>query len=313
MFSSQFKGIFFALAACCIWGLIFVVPQWMSSQGPFEVALGRYLFYGLISLVIFAKTWRKGEYRVSRAIFGKAIYFSLLSTLIYYTCLVFALRHATPAVSALILGISPITIAFYGNWRQKEVSFQQLVVPSCLIFIGLIAINWPHFGQENSSYVMGIVSSLLALAAWSWYVVANAEFLKTHPHIHPSNWSTLIGVATLLWVVLLFPLYGLFSGPYRELADPLRFWVGSAILGILCSWVGAFLWNRASLCLPVSLAGQLTVFETLFGLLFVYLLAAQFPPILELFGMSVIFIAVLREMSKALKIERKMKDQPTQE
>jgi len=43
------------------------------------------------------------------------------------------------------------------------------------------------------------------------------------------------------------------------------FFIGSAILGLLCSWVGAWLWNRASLHLPVSLAGQLTIFETIFG------------------------------------------------
>ncbi|MFI4957395.1 MAG: EamA family transporter [Gammaproteobacteria bacterium] len=79
------------------------------------------------------------------------------------------------------------------------------------------------------------------------------------------------------------------------------FWIGSAVLGLLCSWMGAFLWNKASLYLPVSLAGQLTVFETIFGVIFVYIISQSFPSPLEVVGILILLAGVvvgIRHFSK---------------
>jgi drug/metabolite transporter (DMT)-like permease len=81
---------------------------------------------------------------------------------------------------------------------------------------------------------------------------------------------------------------------------------GCAALGILCSWLSAFLWNKASLHLPVSLVGQLTLFETLFGLLFVYTLEQHLPPQMEFFGIVFMVAAIayaIRSTSKSTEQE----------
>ena len=220
----------------------------------------------------------------------------------YYTFLVLGLRYANPAICALILGISPITIAFYGNLKQREIPFKSLIIPSILILIGLIIINVPHFGEtaSASSYLLGLSCALMSLLAWTWYVVANSRFLNRHPEVNTGDWTTLIGVAALFWVVIFSLFLSLFFEnqlhvekyftPSTELKS---FLIGSAILGVLCSWVGAFLWNRASLKIPVSLAGQLTIFETVFGVIFVYILEQQMPSMLESVGIVVLFLAVI--------------------
>lgn len=295
------KGIVYALTACFIWGFIFIIPQFMTDFSSVEVALGRYSFYGVISLCILLKSLLRGACRYPLSIWVKALYFSLISTFIYYTAVVVSLRYSNPAVCALILGISPITIAFYGNWRERECSFKDLIIPSVLIFFGLLTINFPYFASEgfNVGYSLGLLSSGIALMAWSWYAVANARFLKDNPDVSSNDWSTLVGVATLFWVVVcgLILMIG-FEGvlqkhKYFTLDSSLiNFLIGSAVLGIICSWLGAFLWNRASFYLPVSLAGQLTIFETLFGLLFVYSLAQQFPPQTECLGILILLGAV---------------------
>lgn len=304
------KGMQFALAACMIWGLIFVVPQFMTGFSPFEVAFARYLFYGAVSSLIFFSAWLKGRCRHSRDIWIKAIYFSLVSTFGYYTCLVLALRYSSPAISALVLGISPISIAFYGNWRQKEVSFRSLIGPSLLILIGLIIINAPHLENSLSpiAYLAGLLCSGLALACWSWFVVANSRFLKDHPHVSSSDWSTIIGVMTVFWVALCACFVSLFFAEQLHIEkyfmwndDLKRFLIGGAILGLLCSWVGAFLWNKASLHLPVSLAGQLTIFETLFGVLYVYIVAQTTPTLVESVGMVILVAAILYGISNFAK------------
>jgi drug/metabolite transporter (DMT)-like permease len=297
----MFTGIAFALGACCIWGLIFVVPQFMSGFTSIEVSLGRYLFYGLISSALFLKAKCQGRCRYPRSIWKKALLLSLV-TVVGYTCLILSLRYSTPAVSALILGISPIAMAFYGNWRQKEVPFRSLITPSVLILLGLVMINLPHLKESSSPsfYILGLLCSVAALTAWSWYVVANSRFLKSHPEVHSNEWSTLIGIGTLVWVVIGALCFVLFFGDhlhkkaYMTLNPELiRFLIGGAILGLLCSWVGAFLWNRASLSLPTSLTGQLTIFETLFGVLFVYLIEQRAPPMIEGIGIVILLVAII--------------------
>ncbi len=307
------RGIACALGACFIWGLIFVVPQFMSGFTSVEVALGRYLVYGIISSLIFCKSKLQGGCLYPRAIWIKALYFSLLSTVGYYTVVVLALRYSTPAICALVLGISPITIAFYGNWKEKETRFRNLVIPSVLILLGLVVINVPHLEETASifTYLLGLVCGFLALIGWTWYVVANSRFLKDHPEVRSTDWSTLVGVAALFWVLIFALFLGVFFdgqlqvekflAPSLELT---KFVIGSAILGLLCSWVGAFLWNQASLWLPVSLAGQLTIFETLFGVLFVYLLERQMPPLMESIGIFILLIAIvygIRSFARSVK------------
>jgi drug/metabolite transporter (DMT)-like permease len=297
----MFKGIACALGACLIWGLIFVIPQFMSGFTAIEVTLGRYLLYGVVSLLIFLQLQLQGRCRYPGAVWKRAFYFSLISTIGYYTFVVLSLRYATPAISALILGVCPITIAFYGNFKQKETTFRSLLLPSALILLSLVIINVPQIQESASlsSYILGLVCCFLALTTWTWYVVANSRFLKNHKEVRLSDWSTLIGVATLAWVIVFTLILGVFFEDQLHMEkyvtfgpELVRFLIGSAILGILCSWVGASLWNGASLYLPVSLAGQLIIFETVFGISFVYLLEGHMPPVIESIGMAVLLIAV---------------------
>lgn len=296
------RGILYSLAACFVWGLIFIVPQFVKDFSSIEIALGGYLVYGLLSTCLYLKSKFRKQCHYPKSIWTKALFYSLVSTIIYYTCIVLALRHAAPALCAIILGISPITIAFYGNWKEKEYSFKQLILPSILIFFGLVIINISHFERNDTSFehVLGLLFSFSALIAWSWYVVANAHFLKKNSHIASDDWSTLMGVSTLLWVVICGVIAAFFFQDQLEIEKYMTFdtpfyyfILGCSILGILCSWLGTYFWNKASSHLPVSVAGQLTIFETLFGLLFVYGYAQDVPHKMECAGILLLLGAVV--------------------
>ncbi len=241
------KGIVYALIACLIWGLIFVVPQFMDGFNSLEVALGRYFFYGIFSLLIFAKVKLNGKLNYPLSYWKKALVFSLIITIGYYPFVVLSLRYSSPAICALILGISPITIAFYGNWQLKECNYRTLFFPAILILSGMILINAPHFIHEvfPTSHFQGLVCALLALTTWTWYAVENAKILKNHPELASSDWSTMIGVTTLFWVGIFTFFYAFFFTEYLEIDKYLtlntgwiKFIIGSAVLGFICSWVG---------------------------------------------------------------------------
>ncbi len=297
-----YKGIAFALGACLIWGLIFVVPLFMEEYSPLEIALGRFVFYGVISLSILSIERLRGGCDLPKSVWLKAFYYSVFPSIIYYTSLVLSLRYATPAICALILGISPITIAFYGNWKEKECSYKSLILPSIFILVGLGLINVPHFQATLSplNFAFGLVCSCISLLTWSWYVVANSRFLKANPHVASGNWSTVLGVTTLAWTAITALFIGIFFRDGYDFDKYLTFdsnlsqyLAGCFILGLFCSWLGAYLWNRASCYLPVSLAGQLTIFETIFGLIFIYTLEQRLPPLMESVGIAILLSAVI--------------------
>jgi drug/metabolite transporter (DMT)-like permease len=299
------KGTLFAIGACFVWGLIFVVPYFMNDFTTLEVVIGRYLFYGSLSTLLFLKAKFHKLFCYARFVWIKAILFSLVSTIGYYIFLVLGLRYSSPAISALILGISPITIAFYGNWKEKETSFKSLLIPSLLILVGLITINAPEFilTPSPTKYSLGLLFTFIALLAWTWYVVVNSKFLKNHPNILSSDWATLIGAGSLFWTFLfILALAPFFETPHSlQKYLSFNFLIGSAVSGILSSWVGAFLWNRASFYLPVSLAGQLTLFETIFGVIFYYTLIQTLPSFIECVGITILLSSIIYGIRKFAK------------
>lgn len=297
----MFKGIIFALAACFIWGMNYVIPQFLQNYNSVEIAIWSYFFYGLFSLILMVQERLNGSVKYPRAIWMKAMLFSLVSTLIYYISLVLALRHSNPAITALIMGVSPILIACYGGWKEKVVNIRAFLLPSIMILIGITVINVPHLHDHESpgSHLLGLFFCCVALATWSWYVVANSDFLKHHPEVSSGDWSSLVGVSTLFWVLLLASITTLFFSDKVQIQryftwnhDLLRFYGATLFLGLICSWLAAFLWNRSTAYLPVSLAGQLTIFETIFAMVFVYTLEGRLPPRTECVGIAFLLGAV---------------------
>lgn len=298
----MFKGCLLVFGACLVWGLIFVIPEFMKGFSPLEVALGRYFFLGITSCIIVLgqgiQKWRQIPWKIWR----RACFYALFVNIFYYFSLTCGLRYSNPSVIALLCGISPITIAFYGNWRQKECSFRLLLIPSLFIGFGLLCVNWQGFFFSSSQaiweYGFGLASGFVALIIWNWYMVVNAQFLKENETISSSDWSTLMGVGTFFWVLLIGCLF-FASMPNKDLLKytlfepPLTsFLMGSLTLGLICSWLGSYLWNSGCKALPISLAGQLTIFETIFGLIFVYLLERNLPSFIEFIGIISILSGV---------------------
>lgn len=306
------RGILFAVAACFIWGLIFVVPPYMEGFDAFEIALGRHSVFGAISL-LFLFTLRKKIAQYSLKIWATAFFFALIANITYYSCVVIGVTYASPPLAALILGSSPIAISFYGNFVEKNGRFKELIVPALLILAGLCLVNFHNFMDDSTHekplYWMGALAACVALIAWSWFVVKNARFLKNNPTIAAEEWSTLLGTATFTWVIILGTLYESWQGAvswhkFTTPSDSLQtFVIGCLILGILCSWLGSFLWNNACTRLPISFAGELTILETIFGLMFFYFLEQRLPPATEFAGAMLMFSAIFYSMRSVTATE----------
>ncbi len=291
------RGLLFALGACFVWGLIFIIPDFLGEFSPLEVALGRYFAYGILSLFLLFRKGFSFARRIPLKAWGMALLFGLVSNVVYYIGVVIGLRYASAPVTVLILGMCPILVAFYGNWQLKESSFRRLILPCLWMATGMILVNiseidWSFTEYTAGEYLLGLSCVVVSLLSWSWYAVNNARFLKKNADVPRSEWATLMGVSTFLWVLLAMVIFGKWGNAdildlkkfLQMTPESLRFFGGIAILGVICSWLGCYLWNQASSYLPISLMGPFIIFETVFGLFFVYLVDLRFPSWLELLG-----------------------------
>lgn len=295
--------LFLILIACLLWGMTFVVPQFLASFTPLELALGRFFCFGLLSFVLLMTTRRELIRSLPLKIWGTALLFCLVMNYGYYSTLSLGLRYSNPSVITLLIGVSPISIAFYGNWLQKEGHGKKLIVPSLLIFLGLIFINMDSLFisyeiESTKEYMIGLGAGLFALGAWTWFAVANARFLRKHPQIDPREWTSLMGIVTFFCSMLgIMVLFALSEREYLEkfsFQNPefIQFIIGSLVTAVCCSWIAYSLWNYASLSVPLSLMGQLAIFETIFGLIFVYMFEGRFPTYYEVAGISIIMVGI---------------------
>ncbi|MCJ2092182.1 DMT family transporter [Methylobacterium sp. J-072] len=277
------------LMAGAFWALTFIAPGLVAPFGPIDLTVARYAVFGLSSGVVLIflgrDQWLPTLWRHWLVILGLA----LTGNTIYYLCLSEALLRSGTLLPTMIIGTLPVVMALLGGVRNGTFSLRRFVLPAWLILGGILSHILPATWAEASEPVVatspaGLVLALVALASWAFYGVRNAEFLAHEKQTNIVAWTALTGIATL---VTLVPVAALLPGGQLSLwhgsiggAGPLLLW-GTA-LGLLSSWAATWLWNIASRSLPAEVLGYLIVSETVFAILYAFVLEQRLPTTAEI-------------------------------
>lgn len=194
------------------------------------------------------------------------------------------IQDANPAGSAALVTASRLVIANTERCR-----------PALTVLAGLLLVNLSRGGTfEGGATVSpaGLLCLILPVIMWTWYAVENAAFLKRRSDVQATEWASVVGAAALgvavLWFAATVVLGSGGSSLTRLLASghgpSFVFW--SLVLGLGSSWGAGALFNKASARLPVSLTGQLIVFETVFGVAYVFIADGRSPKPIEIFGFA---------------------------
>jgi drug/metabolite transporter (DMT)-like permease len=299
-------GVAAALGAGLIWGLVFVAPLLLPDYPPAMLTFGRYLAFGVVTLPI--ALWQRAALaKLTRADWWLALRLSVVGNIIYYLTLSAAIQLAGAPLPTLIIGTLPVVIAVVSNLGDRQFSWARLLPSLVLIGAGLLCVNADQLtrlaGSSNamSAYLLGAAFAIVANAAWTWYPIQNARWLRAHPLHTSTTWATAQGLTTLPMAViglvatmLYFKLGGdgrfatSWSGP-----EPAKFWLLMLVIGFGASWLGTLLWNIASKNTPTALTGQLIVFETLSALGYAYIVYARAPSALEIAGIVLLVLGVI--------------------
>jgi drug/metabolite transporter (DMT)-like permease len=291
-------GVLCGLAAGAFWGMIFVMPRWLAEFSPMELALGRYLAYGLITLLLLLPRLNGLLRRVTRAECAVLLRHALAGNIVYYLLLSTGVQLAGVAAASLIIGLLPLSVTLLGRRDHGALPLRQLAWPLTLVVAGIACINVDVFthaqggAQPWATVALGMLCAFGALLCWTWYAVDNARFLKRNPQFSGAEWSGLYGLSTGVVALALGTLVMALGGDGAAGRDWLRFWSVVTIVALGASVIGNQLWNLASRRVPVTLSGQLLLFETLFGLLYGFLYQHQMPRPLELLAIVLLIAGV---------------------
>jgi len=290
-------GLLCGLVAGAFWGGVFLAPKLLHAFTPLQMTAGRYVCYGLASAALLAPSARKVLARLTWADWRDLAGLSLLGNIVYYVGLAVSVQIAGVAPASLIIGLLPVTITLVGAKPGEGVALRRLAAPLLLVLAGVVCINVAAFqtatGVSAARLSLGMLAAAGALAVWTVYAVWNARRLAATPRFNSHEWSLLTGVVTgLLSLLLVIPAFFLGAAVHVPAAWML-FWGVSLAVALGASVIGNGLWNAASRLLPLSLSGQLIVFETLFALLYGFLYEGRWPLPLESAAIVLMLAGVL--------------------
>jgi drug/metabolite transporter (DMT)-like permease len=258
--------------------------------------VGRYLACGLLSVVLLLWAALRGEtQRPTLAQAGAALWLSLLGYTGYYLLLVLAIQAAGAALPVLIIGTIPLWIMLLGKpeglrWRS--------LVPGLLLTVAGMALMMQVTAHGQNEAVaadlwLGIFYAVLAMVSWTAFGLLNARWLARHPEVNSTLWANWLGVAAgagalVIWAVAGTDLATLVARPGFG-----TFVLVCAVTGIGAAWVASVLWNMASRRLSASLAGQLIVSETVFGLLYSFAWDGAWPAALQWSACALFVLGIL--------------------
>ncbi len=294
-------GVIYGVMAGALWGAIFIVPRMLPDFSPLLMSCVRYMIYGAVSAVVAVPIAKKIIKKIDRESVILLIKFALTANLVYFVFMTAAVQLIGVAPVTLIVGLVPVVSTVTGTREKNGVRLWPLVGPLFLVFCGLVFINIDVFtvGGLTASFwgkAAGIAMAFCALFCWSWYAIRNARYLKTSDRFNSNEWSVLLGLftgvlATLALIVLLLLHVKLFDAGLTPERWRLFFTL-SFLLAVGASWMGNSFWNAASKRLPLTLFGQMIIFETLFGLMYGFIYSHRLPRPMEVLAIVTLVVGV---------------------
>ena len=215
--------------------------------------------------------------------------------------LAYAIRLAGGAAASLILGLVPVVVSFVGVRQGGAVRLSQLILPMLFCCAGVALIGYEALRGESSDLspamrLLGIGCAFGTLASWSAYAIFNSRYLTRLAQVSSHDWSLLTGVVTgalaLVLGVVVFTLESPGGAAPHGGKDWLHFWTVSAGVAVFASIIGNRFWNQASRLLPLTLMGQMIVFETLFALLYSFIWEQRLPTPIEVLAIVCLVVGI---------------------
>ncbi len=294
---STLFGVFCGAGAGALWGLVFLAPELVRAFSPLEMTIGRYVCYGVMSALLLAPRWKAVTTKIPREGWIALTWLALTGNTLYFVLLVNAVHIGGIAMTSIIVGFLPVTVTIVGSRDHGAVPLTKLAPSLLLCGAGVLCIGWQAIAAPGdtplTSRLIGLACAVGALTSWSAFAVGNSRWLARLGTVSTHDWNLLLGIVTGLQGVALMPLAIWQADAARSTGQWTDFLAVSLGVAVLASITGNALWNRASRLLPLTLVGQMILFETLFALIYALIWEHRLPTVFEVAAFVLLVTAVL--------------------
>lgn len=288
-------GIVAGLTTCALWGLTFIAPRAVVPFTAWDLTILRYGIFGLACLLLMVdRRFRPVNIAPSRLLIGLLL--GGAGYVGYFISAAFAVQLAGAAIPPVIIGTMPVFLAIIANIRDRSAPWKTLVLPLTLIAIGVAIVNTATISADHAadtaSILLGILASSAALVIWITYGLANAAVMGSADAPDGLQWTGLQGIGAAIGSLLLLPLASFDLVHTASAPEILRFILWALMMGLVGSWFATWCWVIASRRLPLALAAQLIVAETVLGLAYGFIFEGRLPSPAEAIGATMQFAGV---------------------
>lgn len=303
--SGHLTGILCGMGAGALWGLVFLAPALVRDFRPLDLAIGRYLAYGLMSGLLIAPRWRSLIAQMSSGAWWALGWLALAGNLFYYVLLATAVQMGGIAMTSLVIGFLPVAVTIIGSRERGAVSLRRLAPSLLLCGAGALCIGWQAIAVPGTASlgprIIGFLCAVGALISWSAFAVGNSRWLGRLGGISAQDWNLAIGLMTGAQAFLLLPVALAMGIGHHDAAAWTKFLSVSLAVALFASIVGNMLWNRMSRLLPLTMVGQMILFETGFALIYGFVWEQRLPTLLE----SAAFALVVASVISCIAVHRR--------
>ncbi len=294
-------GVFAAVFAAFSWSLNFVAPYVIGPYSIYDLAVTRFLLSGILGGVLFVAVKDRGA-RATLVDWLVAAWLGFVGYVGYFVTIMAAVRFAGPIIPPAIVATVPVVLAIVGNQGAHATSWKALSAPLGFITLGLLMVNWFGLAQAlhglSLNVIAGVAISLGAVSLWTAFALSNRSALKLRPTMDPPKWTAMMMIGGAIEIACFVPV-----AMHLSLLNVARLgfqWpsfglvlASSAVLAAVGSIAGSWAWTIASKRLPIGLAGQLIVTETIFATSFGLIASHRWPQLNEAFGVGAIVCGVI--------------------
>lgn len=280
------KDILYLNIAVMMFGIAGVIGQYVEVPSVM-VALGRVICSSLILLTIafvkkeILKLESKKDYLL--IIFAGAV------LAIHWTSFFQSIQVSSVAIGTITFSTFPLFLTFLEPLIYHEKLSVRSLVSAIVLFVGVV-ITIPEFSMENQ-VTIGIVWGMLSSLTYAIITLANRYFSGKYQgrivSLYEQGTAAIVLLPTIFFVKVTWRLQDI---------------VGVALIGCICTAFAYSLYISAQKKVKAQTAGLISGMETVYGILYAFMLLSEIPTTREIIG-GVVILSV--GLYSSLKPDRK--------
>ena len=286
MKKSNKRDILYLNLAVMMFGIAGVIGQYVEVASVM-VALGRVICSSIILLVI--SLVKKESLKLESKKDYALIIFAGAVLALHWTSFFQSIQVSSVAIGTITFSTFPLFLTFLEPLIYREKLSVRSVVSAIVLLIGVI-ITIPEFSMENQ-VTIGIVWGMLCSLTYAIITLANRYFSSKYQGRIVSLYEQ--GTAA----IVLLPSLFFVKATWRT-----QDIIGVALIGCICTAFAYSLYISAQKKVKAQTAGLISGMETVYGILYAFVLLSEIPTVREIIG-GVVILSV--GLYSSLKPDRK--------